>query len=127
MPTHVQEQEALRKETLDAFNIPVDGEDDGLFSMKTVEHGQEEDMEDEAYRAFLLGNGGGENGIREALGLNVEKREEEDDTGVMVPVKDGKKAEGEVKKVKKSKKVAKTMEEEKKKADEEFLLEYVYI
>ncbi|CDZ96656.1 KRR1-interacting protein involved in 40S ribosome biogenesis [Phaffia rhodozyma] len=133
LPSHVQEQEALRKETLDAFNISVGGsgangeeEDDGLFVKKKVDDVPEEEMEDEAYRAFLLGSGGGEKGIREALGLDEvendkkqkEKDAQENETDVL---ENGK---GEVKKAKKSKK-SKTSEEDKKKADEEFLLEYI--
>jgi protein KRI1 len=144
LPTHAEEQEALRKETLDAFKVDVgeagDDESGGLFVKKGGEGGADggEDMEDEEYRAFLLGSGGGEAGVREALGLGVasEKQDGEDaedgegsesekGEGDEVPLE----GEGEKKKRKRTKRKKKEVvpmtEEEKKQKDEEFLLEYV--
>jgi len=100
----------------------------------------EEEMEDEEYRRFLLGSGGGEEGIREALGLGkkglgtaAEAEEDsgdegEDDLGEKIEGEekvDG--VEGEKKKRKRVKRKPKVKvpltEEEKKQKDEEFLLE----
>ena len=142
-PTHAEEQEALRQETLNAFKVDygADGDDEsgGLFSVRKEGANGEEEMEDEEYRRFLLGSGGGEEGIREALGLGKKGAaalaeedsgdEGDDDLGEKVGEGDEKVegVEGEKKKRKRVKRKPKVKvpltEEEKKQKDEEFLLE----
>lgn len=140
LPTHAEEQEQLRQETLNAFKVDYGAEGDdesgGLFSVRKEGVNGEEDMEDEEYRRFLLGSGGGEEGIREALGLGKKtaegeesEDEDEDDVGEKVEGegKVGEGADGEKKKRKRVKRKPKVKvpptEEEKKQKDEEFLLE----
>lgn len=149
-PTHAEEQEALRLETLNAFKVDYgdagDDESGGLFSVRKDGPAGDEDMEDEEYRAFLLGSGGGEEGIREALGLGKKgpdhdhaddaeaegeaSADDEDDVGDKADGEGGEPvegAEGEKKKRKRVKRKPKVKvpmtEEEKKQKDEEFLLE----
>lgn len=141
-PTHAEEQEALRQETLNAFKVDygADGDDEsgGLFSVRKEGVNGEEEMEDEEYRRFLLGSGGGEEGIREALGLGKKGTahaeedsgdEGDDDLGEKVGKGDEKVegVEGEKKKRKRVKRKPKVKvpptEEEKKQKEEEFLLE----
>lgn len=115
----------------------VDGGDDddattagGLFQVKSAVTG--EDMEDEEYRAFLLGSGGGEEGIRQALGLDQKKTTEaadDEEKGGADEEEEGEKqegveGEGEKKKRKRTKRKPKVLTaEDKKQKDEEFLLE----
>jgi protein KRI1 len=147
-PTHAEEQEALRLETLNAFKVDYgdagDDESGGLFSVRKDANAGDEDMEDEEYRTFLLGSGGGEEGIREALGLGKkaadQARTDEQDGDASEDEDVGEKADGEAdgeepaegaegekkkrKRVKRKPKVKVPMtEEEKKQKDEEFLLE----
>lgn len=146
LPTFAEEQEALRKETLNAFSVDIgeagDDESGGLFVKKDV-GGIDEDMEDEEYRAFLLGSGGGEAGIREALGLGAagsevkgkdqedNQADQDDESEKGADDEETEAGEGEKKKRKRTKRKKKEIkpmtEEEKKQKDEEFLLEYVFI
>lgn len=73
--THVQEERALRDEVTKAFHTAIGGvdedEDEG-FLVKREKTDTERDEEKEAYRQFLLANGGGEQQVRELLGLGDE-------------------------------------------------------
>jgi protein KRI1 len=89
--SHVQEERALRDEVTRAFHtaIPDDeeeeDEEDG-FLVKREKTDGERDAEKEAYRRFLLANGGGEDQVRELLGLggDAEDQGEVSDDGMDV-------------------------------------------
>lgn len=73
--THVQEERALRDEVTKAFHTAIGGDDedeDEGFLVKREKTDMERDEEKEAYRQFLLANGGGEQQVRELLGLGDE-------------------------------------------------------
>lgn len=123
--SHAAEQEHLREETRNAFGGAVSDEDESeVFVKKGGADDVGEPLEDEEYRSYLLGNAGGDAGVREALfgaggaaALEGATSAESDGTNK--------------KRAKKDKKV-KTAEVEvdpevRKKEEEEFLLECVVI
>lgn len=71
--SHADEQARLREETLAAFGNAVESDDEdaadaGVFVKKSEAGPVGDELEDEEYRRFLVGNvGGGEAGVREAL------------------------------------------------------------
>ncbi|KAJ9094327.1 hypothetical protein QFC19_008013 [Naganishia cerealis] len=76
--THVQEERALRAEVTKAFHTAIgededQEEDDDGFLVKRDRTDTEKDEEKEAYRKFLLANGGGEDEVRKLLGLGGEE------------------------------------------------------
>ena len=84
--THVQEERALRDEVTKAFHTAIGGdedEDEG-FLVKREKTDTERNDEKEAYRQFLLANGGGEEQVRELLGLGDEDdgKDHQSDDGV---------------------------------------------
>lgn len=81
--SHVQEERALRDEVTKAFHTAIGGddeeEDDDGFLVKREKTEMERDEDKEAYRRFLLANGGGEDQVRELLGLGGEEVDEQDE------------------------------------------------
>ncbi|CAA7260390.1 unnamed protein product [Cyclocybe aegerita] len=130
--THVQEQEKLRKETISAFHNAVGGDDGDDFLIPREKTKDEQEREEEEYRAFLEREVGD---LRELVSVDGDR----DDDGVQV--EEGKEEEeekeGEPKKKKKKKSKSKeTADQEegtssgkrkKKKAeeDQEFLMNYI--
>ncbi len=128
--TNVQEERLLRKEVTNAFHSAVQEtdevreEEEGEDFLKKAE-GEKVDVDKEAYRKFLLESGGGEDAVREILGLGQrvednrevvqEEDEEEEEEVEEVPVKE---EEGTEKKKSKSKK----KEQRSKENDDEFLM-----
>ncbi|KAF8164552.1 KRI1-like family-domain-containing protein [Pholiota molesta] len=125
--THVEEQEALRRETIAAFHGAAAqiGDDDILVPREKTQ--DEREREEEEYRAFLEREVGD---LKELVTVDVNEEEGE--------VKDEEEEEGEAeqedtttdkKKKKKKKKSKKTAEEPVKKTkaeqDQEFLLNYI--
>lgn len=129
--THVQEQQALRKETISAFHTAVDGSGDAdnddllVLREKTKD---EQEREEEEYRAYLEREVGD---LKDIIG--------EADTGVQV--EEGQEEEGEKEKKKKKKKkkggddkqeedstpTTKKTRKSKEEEDQEFLLKYVFL
>jgi protein KRI1 len=118
--THVQEERALREEVTQAFHAAAaddedEDEDDG-FLQKKDDKAVDEDRE--AYRKFMLESGGGEEAVREILGLGSSRDEDHVENAVALTVID------EVDDAlggKKKKKKQKTKERTKEK-DDEFLM-----
>lgn len=81
--SHVQEERALRDEVTKAFHTAIGGdeeeEDDDGFLVKREKTDTERDEDKEAYRRFLLSNGGGEEQVRELLGLGGDEVDEQDE------------------------------------------------
>lgn len=73
--THVQEERQLRDEVTKAFHaVEADDEDDGDDFLVKKEDGAlrvVDDDEAQKYRQFLLEQAGGEDGVREILGLKT--------------------------------------------------------
>lgn len=88
--SHVQEERALRDEVTKAFHTAIAGddeEDEDGFLVRREKTDTERDEDKEAYRRFLLANGGGEEQVRELLGLGgdeVDVEEEIEDDGMDV-------------------------------------------
>jgi protein KRI1 len=125
--THVQEQEALRRETIAAFHGAAAqiGDDDILIPREKTQ--DEREREEEEYRAFLEREVGD---LKELVTVDVNEDEgevkgEEEEEGEA----DQEDTTTEKKKKKKKKKSKKTAEEPVKKTkaeqDQEFLLKYV--
>lgn len=116
--THVQEQEALRDETIAAFHTAVDGtgdDDDDDLLVPREKTKDELEREEEEYQEFL-------------------KREVGTDLRELITVEEGSSAllpeeqQADKKKAKKEKKDKKSKEKSKKsktEADQEFLMKYV--
>lgn len=130
--THVEEQDALRKETIAAFHgaIAQIGDDDILIPREKTK--DEREREEEEYRAFLereVGN------LKELVTLDVDGDVDEDEVKheeEEVAEADGEGASSEKKKKKKKKKSNKTPEagteptkKSKAEQDQDFLLKYV--
>lgn len=138
--THVEEERLLRREVTQAFhtsgaaNDDEDEEDDDGFLVKKEKTDQETHAESQKYRDFLLSQAGGEEAVRELLGLKeggmegqdhrydeVEEDEESDDGEVEVDIKQ----EGGQVQVKREKKPKKSKKVRTKKDDDEFLMKWV--
>ncbi|KAG6857754.1 hypothetical protein H0H87_004170 [Tephrocybe sp. NHM501043] len=120
---HVEEQRALRDETIAAFHGAVEDEDDVLLVPREKTKGEQE-LEEEEYRAFLEREVGGD--LKELVEI--------DGDGHSVAVKEGGAAtDGDCKKEKKKKRKAndgKASKEtpsgkSKEEADQEFLMNYI--
>ncbi|KAJ3508823.1 hypothetical protein NLJ89_g5548 [Agrocybe chaxingu] len=130
--THVQEQENLRKETIAAFHDAVGDEDGDDFLIPREKTKDEQEREEEEYRAFLEREVGD---LRELVSVDGDRDDDE------VQVEEGQEEEGEKegeprKKKKKKSKSKDTADQQegtssgkrkKKKAeeDQEFLMNYI--
>ncbi|KZO90589.1 Krr1-domain-containing protein [Calocera viscosa TUFC12733] len=108
LPTHAQEQAALRAETISAFKVATADDDDDLLSLRNPA----DEMDSAAYRQFLLETVG-EDDVKVALVM------EETERGAQGPTKTAQGAED-----------AKTARRKKKGrtnaiADEDFLMNYI--
>jgi len=126
--THVQEQEALRKETIAAFHnaVPEGEEDDFLIPREKTQ--DERDREEEEYRAFLEREVGDLRDLVSVAGSDDKREKVKEETEAEAEQEGG----GKDKKKKKKKKKSKTAEGETEKPkkskaeeDQEFLMKYM--
>ncbi|TEB38070.1 hypothetical protein FA13DRAFT_1785905 [Coprinellus micaceus] len=119
-PTHVQEQEALRSETIKAFETAV-GDDNDDFLVPREKTRDEVELEEEEYKTFLEKHVGDD--LKDII--QIEPRTAEEEEGSQADEEeDGEKRKDTKKKDKKKKdkgKARKNKEEE----DQEFLLNYI--
>ena len=127
MPTHVEEQENLRRETIQAFHNAVgdDSDDDDLLIPREKTK-DELEAEEEEYKAYL------ERQVGEDLKsiIQVDSKGDEEDVRSNADDDEGGKQDGDDKKKKKKRKKSKLSEEVPKKTkaeqDQEFLMKCVY-
>jgi protein KRI1 len=68
--THVQEERALREEVTKAFHTAIPGQDEEVDDfLVTKDEVTVDDVQAKKYREFLLEQAGGEEGVREILGM----------------------------------------------------------
>lgn len=129
LPTHVEEQDTLRKETIAAFHGAADNQDEHDFLIPREKTQDERQREEEEYRAFLEREVGDLREVVSVDGLEDEEQSLKDQT----QEKDEKESQVEKKKKKKKAKSGDTSNEplnglqKKTKAekDQEFLMKYV--
>ncbi|KZV61949.1 Krr1-domain-containing protein [Peniophora sp. CONT] len=124
-PTHVEEQQALRAETIAAFHSGVgvgkEEEEDDLLQLR--EKTDDEVAREEAeYRAYLEKEVQGLEGLIEVEESNVREKDEDDVKEEEPDAKDG-----EGKKKRKKKKKGKREEDKPAQTDQEFLMKYVHL
>lgn len=117
---HVEEQRALRDETIAAFHEAISEEDeDGLLVLREKTK-DEREMEEEEYRAFLEREVGGD--LRDLVVGDIPGAEDAQDA----EDEDGDKEKAKKKKKKKSKPATDVPpEKSKQESDQEFLMKYV--
>ncbi|CCM05885.1 uncharacterized protein FIBRA_08122 [Fibroporia radiculosa] len=109
--THVEEQAALRRETIAAFHTAIAEDDDDTLLVPRERTKDELEREEEEYRAFLEREVGEE--LKEIVTLDVQ------------PVQEAEHKESDLKRDKKLQKKAAQAKESKEEADQEFLVNYI--
>ncbi|KAJ2918313.1 hypothetical protein MD484_g2130, partial [Candolleomyces efflorescens] len=131
LPTHVEEQRALRDETIKAFHTAVAGDDDSDDDLLVLREKTKDELEaeEEEYKAYLEKHVGED--LLDLVSLNGDAEEEEpgsqgDDEDEKAK---GKKKDKKSKKDKEKKKASKGEDKKKKKSkaeeDQEFLMNYI--